>query len=842
MVRPSGVGPDSGTQRPEIQAYCDGLNIADYNCRRISRILFIHKNVFPDNMEAVAWDSNHTGGLGDSDSDPPYSRSWGDARMVASPSVGGDFFYCMSLFFSPPIPSGWDMEFRWTVGSNPSGNDPTIAAAVDVQFGSGKAISRLVLRETKSGRFRENLEGGAAFLPWEDKSFPNSDSSISEVRWCAYATDTDGDTTYNRARLDGVLFGTDREEFCRPGLNAGNTRCRSGHDDFIDRYCVALDIPFPNCVRISRLAFTRRGVGEHVWDPTHGEASDDGGTSSVLSPPVRKDEYSCMSLYFEAPDLQGVEFHFDWALSRRAAYENESGRANAVMRFFLFAPGDGDDHDPMNFTDYKTDAFRTWRVGNSGFQGWDTKSIANSGNEFVPVVLSSTETITDGELKWCYYGGHVGVGEQDRGRLDALRFEGQPSYESTNSRVVIETYCTALNIGDALCTRVSSIGFLRSNSGELAWDPNHAMSAVPGDMLSVASQQVGLGDYSCMSLHFRDPLVAGSDISFRWAVGRGVGSGGNSSIMQVWFAPTGAQQPPVITFTQPFISEGQGEFSAWLEHSAVAIDRPVPELRWCYFGSNPSPGEMDIGRVDRLEVIEGGRIRFVLPNPRPAVDEGTDAAIVVRSEFAVEAGRTVSIRLLVEEGSRFLDPNGPNVVAEISTPGRLVLEYSLAGDGTTLEHVLMLPILDDDFAIPRGKVRLALAEPLPGARYRLGTPSSGFLIVIDDNDYRLDVDGPIRWWRLLRQCQEPSGCPTSVGPVPTLPNSPDLPMRTEDELRYISEAFQASLTDETLDVNGDEMNDTMDLRIILRYLAGLRGGALGESGTVNEARLQALAR
>ena len=37
------------------------------------------------------------------------------------------------------------------------------------------------------------------------------------------------------------------------------------------------------------------------------------------------------------------------------------------------------------------------------------------------------------------------------------------------------------------------------------------------------------------------------------------------------------------------------------------------------------------------------------------------------------------IRLLVEEGSSFIDPDGPNVVADASVPGRLVLELPLTG-------------------------------------------------------------------------------------------------------------------------------------------------------------------
>ena len=414
-----------------------------------------------------------------------------------------------------------------------------------------------------------------------------------------------------------------------------------------------------------------------------------------------------------------------------------------------------------------------------------------------------------------------------------------------DNRLQIMDYCAALNMPAVLCDRVSGIVFAENGSEERAWDAGHPAGAVPGDSLSVASPSVGAGDYSCMSMHFSEPIVAGSDISFQWSLGRGAGGDSNSSsTLLVWFAPAADEQLPMLTLGQPGILRGQEGVSDWMEYSAMAIDRPVPAIRWCYFGGSPSPGEMDIGRIDRLEVTEGGRIRFVLPqpNPGPAVFKGLPAAIVVRSEVAVEAGRMVSIRLLVEEGNRFIDLDGPNVVAEVSTPGRLVLELPLTGDGSTLEHVLMLPIQIDDLAVPGGNIRLALAEPPPGAGYRLGTPSSGYLVAVRDNDFRPDAEGLIRWWQLLRQCEMSGNCPTPNGSAPTLTNSQGLAVRTEDELEDISAMFQAMLDNGILNVNGDEANDTMDLRIILRYLAGLRGGALVESGTADEARLQALMR
>ena len=89
--------------------------------------------------------------------------------MIASPRVASSgsnsSYYCMSLFFDPPIPSGWDMEFRWTVGSNPSGTNVNQSVAVDVHFGTGAGTNARssIKRSATAGRFRENLEGGTAF-------------------------------------------------------------------------------------------------------------------------------------------------------------------------------------------------------------------------------------------------------------------------------------------------------------------------------------------------------------------------------------------------------------------------------------------------------------------------------------------------------------------------------------------------------------------------------------------------------------------------------------------------------------------------------------------------------
>ena len=497
------------------------------------------------------------------------------------------------------------MEFRWTVGGRHDDGDSQLrGTAVDVRFAADTRVGSDIRLANEQGRFRQNVDSSDGFLPWQNRGIEVFDSPVPEVRWCFFSSDI-LPSVRNLARIDGVLFGTDDgEEFCRPELNADDDACLPEHGEFIERYCIALDLAADNCAQVSRLAFSRTGVGEHVWDPTHAEASDEGGSFSVLSPPVRRNEYSCMSLYLEPPQPSGEAFRFAWDFGRRGA----AGAAfRAYLRFFFFAPGAGDGHKPEDFrsSDRDGDIFRVLATLKSGFDGWATQPIGDHDTAV-------------GELKWCYYGSNSVVGAQDRGRIDRLQITA--GLTQADARPEIEAYCTALNLADEYCQRLSKIVFRNGGEGSPTasrWRVSGVGSGTGGGGGSVVSGRVGDGDYHCMSLHFSEAIDRGSDISCQWSLGRG-GTGGysaGSSTMLIWFAPTAADQPPMLTLGQPGIrwpqAGQQAEFSPWTEHLAVAIDRPVPEIRWCYFGSVPSAGVQDIGRVDRLMISEGIALGFV---------------------------------------------------------------------------------------------------------------------------------------------------------------------------------------------------------------------------------------
>ena len=635
LARPPGVGLFSDTaQSRGIRDYCDGLNISDYSCRRISRIDFFDRGL--PTGASVLWDHNHNR--------DGYAQDWGDTRMVASPAIDGadpdaagfSSYSCMALVFDPPLPTGWNMEFRWTVGAGHSTEAITQAGgatAVDLRFGAETPSDSAIVLNREPDRFRENTDI-RGFLPWQFRRISDFGSPVPEVRWCVFSASIPPSED-NLARIDGVLFGTDQTQaFCRPELNADDGNCLPEHNEFIDRYCAALDISL-GCEMVSRLGFSRNGVGEPVWDPAHNEASDGGGSSSVLSPPVRADEYSCMSLYFATPNPSGEAFGFAWDLGRRAEYDGEEGRVDAAIRFFYFAAGAGGDHDPLDFDARSSDAFLLFGATKSGFSGWEAEGI----------IAPATESE---ELKWCYYGGNPELGAQDRGRIDRLQIGGVPAspryyangrpeqtetllrpagvgiFSTTTQSRSIRDYCDGLNMSDYNCRRISRIRFVAKNlppDTAPLWDNKHMMAesgdldppydADWGDPRMVASPaidgadsgSVGFFSYSCMALVFDPPVPAGWNMEFRWTVGAGPSTDSQTAATAVdlrFGADTRSDSTILLSSERNrFRLNAEGaDFLPWQYRGFTDLDSPVPEVRWCFFSSNIPAADRNLARID----------------------------------------------------------------------------------------------------------------------------------------------------------------------------------------------------------------------------------------------------
>ena len=510
----------------QISPYCDSLALSPQGCKRIDRIVF-SGTVGEDN---AVWNSARAGGAVS-----------GDDRSVASSMLGcksHSCYSCMSMHFDPPIPSGWDIRFAWSFGFGKMKVwfDPPADHVPDFASNSRSAAY---------------YRGG--FSPWSYHTTTDFADPVSEVKWCYSGIDETPEDE-DRGRLDRLEFGTDREVLTQ----------RSA----LDQYCDALNMSSSRCRELRQIVFTRNGAGEHVWDPGHAEGSVMADSRSLASPPVAAGKYSCMSMHFDPPILQGWDIRFDWSLGK-------GGGSSAEMGLWLSPPTD---HDPLG-----TAVIGSFvRQPGSGFTPW-SEYVLQSIDAPVP------------ELKWCYFGENPTPGDQDRGRLDRLEYG--LATEELRDRDRLAQYCTALNMPAWNCARLSAIVFARSGIGEHVWDSNYAATVFAGDRRSVASPTIADGDYSCMSLLFSPGIGRGLDISLIWSVGREAGSGPTQ--LELWLNPPPAHMPRASNNGRSIRQSGSG-FTPWANYSAASGDERIEEVKWCYFGRNVAAGERDRGQLLRF--------------------------------------------------------------------------------------------------------------------------------------------------------------------------------------------------------------------------------------------------
>ena len=276
-------------------------------------------------------------------------------------------------------------------------------------------------------------------------------------------------------------------------------------EDRIDRYvalepyCTALNMSFYSCERLSKIVFSRAAsAGDSLplrWSVDSSAGSPDGGfDTSVVSRQVGSGDYNCMSLHFDPPIQSGWEVIFDWDIG------HEEGDGRPFLRFYQYAPGDGDDQVPIDADgEFATsNAFRWLESGAaSGFEGWRTVSRRLS------------EEV--GELRWCYFGAYATAGAEDIGRVDRLVLSST-SHTFTRSADAnrIGEYCAALGLADPLCERLSQISFARTGTGDPVWGFTYifnSMPVSPGEGSEAVPGRVSRDEYSCISLHWDPPLL-----------------------------------------------------------------------------------------------------------------------------------------------------------------------------------------------------------------------------------------------------------------------------------------------------------------------------------------------
>ena len=565
-----GIGGEVGAQTPEpmpssatvsdsaeIEDYCAALNISASDCARLSSIVFSRTG-----EGDIRWDETHGS-----------SPMGGGMSSVLSPVVGAGDYSCMSLNFNPPLPANLDISFYWAL-SRGGGSGST-----HMQLFVAPPEGHVPMVTTGTADFIRRSANG--YSPWMSYSVARVNAPIPELKWCYFGSNTqpvDGD----QGRLDLLYLSA---------LSSVTDRT------VIARYCTALNIPGEQCSRVNRLGFAGPlRLDDLAWDSTHTGSPPAGGGISVASPIVSRSEYSCMSIYFRPDIPQNEEISFEWDLNR------EDGDAqSALFRYYEYYKNEGDDSIPSRGpSDWRAE--RALGSGSvSGFAGWNI----NRRRLGEPIR----------ELRWCYFGANATAEARDQGRIDRLIFgpEGSSGEESVSEAVVLAEYCTALNMAEQFCERLSSIVFSGTidfneeshDAARLPWDDMHGDAPVGGGARSVLSPVVIRGSYRCMSLRFSPPIAMSSDISFDWSVGRdSQNSNDDNAHLQLFVAPPDDHVPTATEDkADRFIQRSANGFSAWTSHSVRRVSAPVPELKWCYFGADFGAGAEARGRIDRLALI-----------------------------------------------------------------------------------------------------------------------------------------------------------------------------------------------------------------------------------------------
>ena len=441
----------------------------------------------------------------------------------------------------------------------------------------------------------------------------------------------------------------------------------------ISEYCAALDMTLGDCDLLSRIVFTGSGSGDPTWSNAHDADLRDMNVFSdrlvarspaVASPPVGANDYSCMSLHFAAalPRQTWVVYLFD--------IKREDGvRLNSRLDEYV-APGET--HVPAM-------ALSGGVLENSPFSASYFYRVLSSVR--VGVIDIATQLLYSArgdtpvtELKWCYFGANDSgtPGPDDIVVIDALRLIFTTDAVEITDRRQLNEYCSALDMLPHSCIQLSAIVFTASAGAEPLWRVSRSDPAPGGGDGSVISAPIGAEQYSCISMRFAPPISSEVDIFFYWSLGRG---GGFEDVrLQLWVSPPDDHVPMKITAGPAIRMVGTG-IAAWTTYSIVALEDELRELKWCYFGSNFSPGDEDRGRIDRL-VLAVGEVEISARDRIEGYCETLDMSVPDCSRVERIVFARAGPGALIWDDQHSLSPIGRGNILSVASPPTAAGDYS----------------------------------------------------------------------------------------------------------------------------------------------------------------------
>ena len=864
-VRQAPVMLSESTQRNTIENYCNGLDTSAAVCQRIGRVGF--SGTIP--AEALVWS------LDDSYSVPSPQT---DDIAVVSPAINDGNFSCMSLHFHPPIAMGSVISFSWSVGEN--GLDPNRFRPDEpnaMQLWINPPVDHFPLLDRNSDQVIAAAGSNAAnFTALAKQNIMAVPSEVAEVKWCFFGISIPNGSDFDRGLIDRFSFA--------PIASESTTRSA------IDKYCSALNTVPEDCAQIDRIVFTGTLGPQLDWSadysPTPPAQADD--TTATASPAVPPGHWSCASMHFNPAIPTDRQLRFQWG--------GLGGDSGAILHIYADPPADhvplaADVEGGMSglWRKNPVTAELTFaaialllRQRARGAElplselKWCILAAATAADDNYRAVLDRFE-IRDATIRVQESTERTTIADYCRGlntpaavcqRISRLSFSGIIAADQLPWSVADSFAETEPQPDD---TVVSSPPVRQHDFSciSLHFEPAIAMGSDISFAWNIGGSNItpSTGELNAIQLWINPPVDHLPDFD------------GNSDQ------------------TRQRVS-GSDLFTGWDTHSIPGIASAAAELKWCYFErAAPSDGDPDRGLIDRFSfapIASESTTRSTIDEYCSALNTvPEDCAQIARIVFTgtlgpqldwsadysptpqAQAGdATATASPAVPPGhwscaSMHFDP-------AIPTDRRLRFQWGgLGGDsGATLhiyadppaDHFPLVADVEGDMSglwrknpVTAKLAFTAVSLPLNQRTRRAELPLSELKWCVlaaataTDDSYRavldrfkiqqgLAVTAPllIHWFRTLYQCAAEGnavgGCTISSGEVQvaTLVSSVDIPELSMQDLAVAITQLQQALDSGAADVNKDNRYDSRDLRLLMRWLSGLRGEALTSEGNAEE--------
>ena len=385
-------------------------------------------------------------------------------------------------------------------------------------------------------------------------------------------------------------------------------------------------------------------------------------------------------------------------------------------------------------------------------------------------------------LTWCYVKDSTSAVSADSGWIDALSFvtaEAQP-------------LCDALDLSQTQCLTILSLDY----------DPPQNLwltttTAFIGGDSALVSPPLETGQSACLTLDIDSTLPSGSYLAFSWRVT-------SPSDLDVLEFQAGGQQSQLRNMPQWQTEVGD-------------LNGSESTLRWCYRFNSTADSQTSRAWLDNLFTV--------VPDDRYVVQIAvTDTLTTLTNSFRFQVTVTAQSPLLSTPTDWVLVASGINNIRGVDTT------YALAFSGNSAQ--VDVTVTPDDSLLP-SSVRLVLADrPLlrgvavTSLTYQLPAIQLLQKLNVDDVDTNvsaLDLIVAMRW--LADQQQGNSEALVANLAI-------DSARITAAGINNLQQLFNENSN--SVDLNKDGRADQLDLRILLRYMSGLRGAELAEQEVIED--------